>query len=392
MSTATAGEIFLVLKATKDNYNNITGTGPELFKGLMRYSAAGVNWEGDGYYPYANGEVWESFGSGTTNPMGDPSVALDQFHVFNVTSTSTEWTARFNNAVQFTTISNTVGFRTNPILGLGSSYFPSYFAGDIAEVIVYNRALSASERDSIYSYLGSKYALGGAPTVPLNLTAQSLGATQVNLSWQYPLTNFNTKFELERKEATGAYSQIALVDQAASYLDTTVTGGRTYQYRVRARNYVGTSSYSNEVTVTTPVSGTGLPMTGMKLWLKADSGTTTPVSTWKNQVGNGEVALQAGSDNKPTLIANGLNGKPVVRFDGTNDFLNLPDVMSTATAGEIFLVLKATQDNYNSQAVVNGSTCKGLMRYSAAGTNWEGDNYYPFKNGRYRTQIGLVVT
>jgi hypothetical protein len=39
----------------------------------------------------------------------------------------------------------------------------NHFDGDIAEILVYSRALSTSERQSVEQYLTSKYALGGVP-------------------------------------------------------------------------------------------------------------------------------------------------------------------------------------------------------------------------------------
>lgn len=75
---------------------------------------------------------------------------------------------------------------------------------------------------------------------------------------------------------------------------------------------------------------TGLPLpANIKLRLMADgpvytTGTTQAtdnqtISTWKDISGQGKDATEA--TNKPTLQTNELNGKPVVRFDGTNDKL-----------------------------------------------------------------------
>ncbi len=44
---------------------------------------------------------------------------------------------------------------------LGRSYWAGdgYFQGDIAEVILYDRALSAAEQDAVRAYLAEKYGL-----------------------------------------------------------------------------------------------------------------------------------------------------------------------------------------------------------------------------------------
>lgn len=63
----------------------------------------------------------------------------------------------------------------------------------------------------------------------------------------------------------------------------------------------------------------------LKLWLKADSlslADGSQVASWADQTTNGNDFSQATSSRRPLWIANGLNGKPVLRFDGTDDFLS----------------------------------------------------------------------
>ena len=61
-------------------------------------------------------------------------------------------------------------------------------------------------------------------------------APQITLTWQDNSNNENN-FSVERKTGTGAYAQIALAGiNVVSYLDTSVTRGVTYCYRIRAIN------------------------------------------------------------------------------------------------------------------------------------------------------------
>ena len=67
-----------------------------------------------------------------------------------------------------------------------------------------------------------------------------------------------------------------------------------------------------------------IPTAGLQLWLKADAGVDTlngTVSRWHDQSGNGNDAVQASASRQPLMLANALNGKPVLRFDGSNDKL-----------------------------------------------------------------------
>jgi len=72
----------------------------------------------------------------------------------------------------------------------------------------------------------------------------------------------------------------------------------------------------------------------------------TAVRLWSDQSGNGYDATQSTTAARPTYIASGLNGLPVVRFDGTDDRLSIPS--STATfkflhsdVSTVFIVAKA---------------------------------------------------
>jgi hypothetical protein len=76
---------------------------------------------------------------------------------------------------------------------------------------------------------------------------------QLTLSWQDNSTN-ESNFGVQRKTGTsGTYSQIALVSaNTTSYVDTSVTHGVTYCYRVDATNSSGASAYTNEACAIVP--------------------------------------------------------------------------------------------------------------------------------------------
>ena len=69
-----------------------------------------------------------------------------------------------------------------------------------------------------------------------------------------------------------------------------------------------------------------IPTSGLQLWLKADAGVTlngSKVSRWADQSGNGNNGVQLDAERQPLLVRDALNGKPVIRFDGTDDRLGL---------------------------------------------------------------------
>jgi Chitobiase/beta-hexosaminidase C-terminal domain len=96
---------------------------------------------------------------------------------------------------------------------------------------------------------------GSNPSAVANASF-TISAPKVTVTWQDNSSN-EDNFQVERKTGTGGtYSQIATVAaNVTSYLDTSVTNGVTYCYRLRAVNSSTTSSYSNEACVTAPWVG-----------------------------------------------------------------------------------------------------------------------------------------
>ena len=356
MNLATQGEIFVVVRST---------------------TVPGALWNFGSYgnmYPYYNGTMYEGFGTDTWAALPTPALDLSQYHLYNVSASVSEWTQRFNGLVNCDRLGNTVQFPTSPTLGTGNG---SYLTGDIAEVIVYDHVLSPQERETVQAYLNSKYAVfapPAAPAAPTSLSAVALSATQVSLEWQAPLSSNQINYLVERSTDGVTFTQVGSASSTLSWIDTGLTAGRTYTYRVRTQSYTGTSGYSNLSTTTTLLSATAMPLTsaqGMRLWLRADAGLTTSdtaghLALWSDQSGQGNNATQMTStnENRPTVVAGALNGRPVVRFDGSQrQSLNLPNVMNGANAGEIFVVVRST---------------------TVPGALWNFGNYgdcYPYYNG-----------
>jgi hypothetical protein len=89
-------------------------------------------------------------------------------------------------------------------------------------------------------------------------------------------------------------------------------------------------------------------LSGLQVWLDADQITglvdTDPVATWADASGNSRDATQGTAANRPVYRTNIVNGKPVVRFDASNDGMTIP--YTTSAPSTIMYV-----GNYN---VANG--------------------------------------
>ncbi len=207
----------------------------------------------------------------------------------------------------------------------GNALWGEYFAGQIDEVRIYNRALSAAEVQS-----DMNTAIGGGtppppvdstpPSAPGNLTAAG-SQGKATLAWNASTDDVGvTGYEVYRSTTSGftpaAANRIA-TPSATGYVDNVAAG--TYYYRVKAADAAGNlSAASAEATATVtsaPTSPAGLVLA---YGFNETSGTAaTDASSAKN---NGTV-------NGATRTTAGRFGS-ALSFDGVNDRVDVPDSAS----------------------------------------------------------------
>jgi hypothetical protein len=327
MSGATQGEIFHVFRASPSP------------------SAVRRSWtfpSGDSWYPLNDGQTFDSFGS--SSRQGPPTVQdISQFHVYNVRTASGLWQSRINGALYLSSNSHTPWFGTGGSVRFGHPSGQN-FGGEVAEIVAFDHVLTAIQREAIERYFNVRYAiLTSAPAAPADLSIHQVSATQVNLSWTGALAEAGIFYEVQRQTGAGAYATVVELEDTQSYFDT-VTAGTAYSYRVRARNPAGVSSFCTPVSITVDsLPMPAMPLTGIRLWLKADAlAGDSRVHLWPDVSGNSQDANQSTVSGQPTRVASVVNGKPVIRFNGSNKRLLLPNFMSGATEGEVFAVVKST--------------------------------------------------
>jgi len=350
--SGSATEVLVVVRAT--SATNASG--------IWRFGSSG---SGD-YYSYTDGTLYDGFGSAVRYAEGRPSQDITQFHVYEVCSQAGSWESWIDGVPLYKSSANTVGFTTAPLLGHNADGVN--FSGDIAEIVVYNRALSASERQQSLSYLTQKYALLSLPAAPTGLYVEAQSSTENRVTWNWQATGAAESFVIERKTGTsGTYAQLAVISGTDTYLDTGVDNSQQYYYHMYAVNASGPSGYSADVGVTIPMlEGGAVPTSGMALWMMANGAPEGPVGYWPDYSGNANDAFQNTYASKPVLNANILNGKPVLHFTG-QQYLNLPNCLSGSSAAEIVIVVRAT----------SATTASGLWRFGTSG----GD-YYSYSDGQ----------
>jgi hypothetical protein len=244
---------------------------------------------------------------------------------------------------------------------LGVGYLNTHFAGQIAEVLVYNRALTSTERQQVEQYLNAKYFQAQAAVPPI-VTAETpaSGATGVAAS-----STMTATFSKAMTASSVASSTFTLAPPGGSAIAASVS----YNSATNAATLTPTSPLANNTTYAATIlggssgvkdssgnamaanvtwtfttvaaasSGT-IPTTGLGLWLKANTGLTlngSSVSQWADQSGHGNNATQAAASAQPTLASNAINGLPAVNFGGSADMqFNLP--VNGLTGMTIFMV------------------------------------------------------
>jgi uncharacterized protein (DUF2141 family) len=109
-----------------------------------------------------------------------------------------------------------------------------------------------------------------------------------------------------------------------------------------------------------PPAPSEIPAAGLRLWLRADAGITASasgaVTAWADQSGSNNNAVQATESKAPKLVASALNGKPVLRFDGVDDYLDVAQAASLAITGDIASFFVVKFDDFATFRAVWGKT------------------------------------
>jgi hypothetical protein len=168
MGNPSAGTLFLVQKVNTDP---TTGT-PSGILGTNSVSSVVTSWGTTAtwdHIPWTSGNILIGWGSTARKDAGNPVSNLANWAIIEITTTATEYSVRINNNLFFTTATNTVGWSDSLTASFGLSrnttFGSYYYAGQIAEVIAYDKAITADERALIFNGLSSKWGIS-EPFIP----------------------------------------------------------------------------------------------------------------------------------------------------------------------------------------------------------------------------------
>ena len=126
--------------------------------------------------------------------------------------------------------------------------------------------------------------------------------------------------------------------------------------------------------LSTPVLSVSHPvsLTGLAAWYKADAGTSstedgTPLSTWNDQSGNGRHLVQGTAAARPLYKSAIVNDQPVVRFDGVNDLMAV--AFGLTQPAHVFIVFRpGPGPTPNGGTVVDGFEVNAMRLARASAT------------------------
>jgi hypothetical protein len=290
------------------------------------------------------------------------------------------WSARWNGSRLSMLVNNNLEDNRSNNDGITSWVSPmigrhisSYYSGDIGEVIVFTRALTDNERETLTLSLMGKWGAG-------SLSIESSQSPNADAG-----TTPNTAPRVRLSDGNGnGIPNVSMAWQVTSG-GGRVGGLTTYNGLTDASGYLNAVSWTldagtNQLTAwqmavagegpSQVFTGTGqLPATPVQ-HLDAQLATTfttnvSAISAWRDRNGNGRNLAQTTTASQPTLIDNGINGRPSVRFDGSDDFLigGPSPTMGITGARSVFVVVRTSATPTNG-ACTDGSGQYLIDRYT----------------------------
>jgi hypothetical protein len=137
---------------------------------------------------------------------------------------------------------------------------------------------------------------------------------------------------------------------------------------------------ANAQPTVTLAAGAPIPAQGVALWLVADDAQPGKLATWSNSAVAGVSASASKPEEQPEVVAKGLNGHNVVRFDGENNMLMTNVDISPARMAEatVFAVFSSKTEAPAPLRKLYGDDNGGYDRAAGLDNRGETHNYTVF--------------
>jgi hypothetical protein len=154
---------------------------------------------------------------------------------------------------------------------------------------------------------------------------------------------------------------------AAGDLTATVVSSATSALTAATQVPLETAAAASSATLTITSGFSPTDIAGLETWLKADAISASdgdPVATWEDSHTSNKDAAQATSGSRPTYQTSEINGLPVVRFDGTDDFMTVAGIVNNDATRTLFCVVRLVALN-SGDYVLAFATNAGIRNTSA---------------------------
>jgi hypothetical protein len=278
------------------------------------------------------------------------SAATNTARIVGVTFTDTD-TFIYINGTDYNAGWQNIGEGSEP-LRIGAGYFGGQNCKvDFAEMLVYDRELLRPERAQLENYLNSRYNIfTNAPPAPVfspvggdytSSISVTVTGSVAGVTYQYSTTGTNW----------ANYSGPITVANNCTLLGRAIMSGcAASEVAVQCYNF-------------TLITNQAIPTNGLKLWLRSDSDVVfngSNVSGWRDQTANSNHVSQMTMMYQPIYVTNSINGKPAIRFDGADDWMDslLKIPTNTFPSVTVYAVerIRSTPGGYRSVWGVDGTT------------------------------------
>ncbi|MBX7183681.1 MAG: carboxypeptidase regulatory-like domain-containing protein, partial [Vicinamibacteria bacterium] len=241
-----------------------------------------------------------------------------------------------------------------------------FFKGDLAEMLIYSRALNGEERQSVEDYLARKYRpytpRVSAPRVsPPGAVLDGPTSVQINTDTPEAVVHFT----LDGTTPTRL---------SPEYSGPFVVEATTIVKAVAFRDFFEDSAISTASFIRSedgPIRDANL-----SLWVRADAGVGRSAGSylpvWTDQSGQGNHLVQQNGAALPQHVPEASNRLPALRFDGSSDYFNF--TMPMADIRTVFFVARESDSATGSYRYLLGDTPSSYPFASGAATLWEPTN------------------
>lgn len=268
----------------------------------------------------------------------------------------------------------------------GPGFASHFLKGDIAEVLVYDRALDGAEVAALTAGLKGRHGLNDPPSVGAGPDIEIIEGGVASLQGTVADDGFPAVPGAVTAQWAKVFGpgEVTFADAASPATSATFSEPGTYILRLGASD--GAATAEDVVTVWVAVAGAAtVPRDGLCLWLRADALALTggaSVALWPDMSGWGDALAQGASASQPRFLPASSNLPPAVAFDGTNDWLagSVGPIGAPLTVIAVAAFDQQHQpagDNDYAMRIGDGQAPYGHMSISRhASEGGQGDRYY----------------